>query len=205
MATATRTRQIEYPTSDGKPMAETDLHRKEMMRLLLMLERWFAAEPLVYVSGNLLVYYEEGNPRKHVAPDVFMVRGVRKKDRDYFLCWQEAQFPHVIIEITSKTTRREDTNKKFTLYRDVFKTKEYILFDPYGEYLDPRLQGYRLVRGKYVPITPTDGRLVSQALGLQLEAWDGHLRLIDSTTATPLLTAEEELENLRRIQDNGQR
>ena len=213
MATATRTRRVNYPTSDGKPMAETDLHRKEMMRLLLMLERWFAVEPLIYVSGNLLVYYEEGNSRKHVAPDVFMVRGVAKKDRDYFLCWQEGHFPHVIIEITSKTTRREDMKKKFVLYRDVFKTREYILFDPYGDYLHPRLQGYRLVKGKYVPMAQSAGLLVSSALGLHLRAHEEHLQLINPATGQALLTPMEEaaqlqaeVERLRiRLGQNGDR
>jgi Uma2 family endonuclease len=197
MATAARTRVVEYPTSDGKPMAETDLHRKEMMRLLLMLERWFAADRLIYVSGNLLVYFEEGNPRKHVAPDVFVVRGVPKKDRDYFLCWREGHFPHVIIEVTSKTTRREDMNNKFVLYRDVFKTKEYILFDPYGDYLNPRLQGYRLVKGRYVPMAQSAGLLVSNTLGLHLRAHEEHLQLINPATGEALLTPMEDAERER--------
>ena len=206
MAAATRARRVNYPTSDGKPMAETDWHRKEMIRLLFMLERWFAAEPLVYVSGDLLVYYEEGNPRKHVAPDVFVAFGVPKKDRLYFQTWVERRFPSVVIEVTSKTTRREDLNKKFILYRDVFKTKEYILFDPLGDYLKPRLQCYRLARGQYVPMAKLGDRFVSRALGLHMESGQGHLLLINPATGKPLLTPEEhaeqseaEVERLRQL------
>src|SRR5437764_10284646 len=61
-----------YPTSDGKPMGETDWHRKLMNLLIEMLEDFFASQR-VYVSGNLLLFYEQGNRRRHVSPDVFVV------------------------------------------------------------------------------------------------------------------------------------
>ncbi|HMV50219.1 MAG TPA: hypothetical protein PLD20_07835 [Blastocatellia bacterium] len=62
-------------------MAEADIHAKTMMNLRLALETYFSADPQVYVSGNLLIYYIKGNPAKSVAPDVFVVRGVPKGDR----------------------------------------------------------------------------------------------------------------------------
>src|SRR5207237_2800464 len=67
--------EIEYPTSDGKPMAETEIHGQIMTDSREMLVDWFQHEPMVYVWGNLLVFYEEGNPRKHLSPDVSMVPG----------------------------------------------------------------------------------------------------------------------------------
>ena len=115
MTTASRhraTREIEYPTGDGKPMAETDVHRDDMVDAIQMLKDHFADRLDVYVTGNLLLFYEEGDPRKHVAPDVFVVRGVEKKDRDHYLVWTEGKAPDLVIEITSKTTRREDQKKK---------------------------------------------------------------------------------------------
>lgn len=69
---------VYYPSSDGKPLAETDLHRDEMVRCIETLSAAFADDPHVYVSGNLLLYSEEGNPRRSVSPDVFVVRGVPK-------------------------------------------------------------------------------------------------------------------------------
>ena len=108
MATAPRqraTREIEYPTGDGKPMAETDMHRDDMVDVIETLRHHFADDPNVYVSGNLLLYYEEGNPRKHVSPDVLVAFGVSKKPpRDYYLVWKEGKAPDVVIEITSKST-----------------------------------------------------------------------------------------------------
>src|SRR5262245_45071808 len=125
MATTPRSREVEYPTSDGKPMAETALHARDMIDLIETLRDRFAADPDVYVWGNLLLYYEEGNPRKSVAPDVFFVRGVPKEPpRDYYLLWKEGKGPDVVIEITSKTTRREDQTKKLALYRDVLSVPE---------------------------------------------------------------------------------
>ena len=74
-----RTREIDYPTSDGKPMAETELHLNDQIDLIQTLKDYFEREPMVYVGGNMLVFYEEGNRRKHLTPDVFVVRGVEKK------------------------------------------------------------------------------------------------------------------------------
>src|SRR5207248_3275250 len=92
MATTPRSRvdrEVDYPTSDGRPMGETDLHRQDMVDVIEALKDHFAADPMVYVSGNLLLFYEEGNRWKHVAPDVFVVRGVRKlPPRDHYLLWK---------------------------------------------------------------------------------------------------------------------
>src|SRR5271154_4523138 len=114
-------REIDYPTGDGKPMAETDIHRDDMVDVIQVLKYHFAAHPKVYVSGNLLMFYVEGDRRKHVSPDVFIVWGVQKKDRDNYLVWKEGKTPDLVIEITSKSTRREDRKKKWNLYRDVLE------------------------------------------------------------------------------------
>jgi Uma2 family endonuclease len=184
-------RTVEYPTSDGKPMAETDWHRKVMIALIQGLDYWFADEPRAYVSGNMLVYYVPGDKRRHVSLDVFVVKGVPKKDRDYFLIWEEGKSPSTVIEVTSKSTKQEDLKKKMVLYQDVLKVKEYILFDPLGDYLKPRLQGYRLQKGVFVPIDLVDGRLPSKEIGLRLEAVGTTLRLYDPKTRKWLPTPEE--------------
>ena len=188
------TRPVDYPTSDGKPMAETDLHRQDMVDVIETLQDFFAGDPQVYVTGNLLLFYEEGNRRKHVAPDVFVVRGVPKlPPRDYYLLWKEKKSPEVVIEITSKTTRREDQKKKRTLYREVLRVPEYFQFDPTQDYLKPSLQGHRLVHGDYEPIPMVAGRLPSEILGLHLERDGTSLRLYNPATATRLPTRQEAL------------
>jgi Uma2 family endonuclease len=188
------TRKIEYATSDGKPMAETLWHRIVMMALIQMLDRWFADRREVYVAGNMLVYYVPGNKRKHVSPDVFVVFGVPKKLRGCFLVWEEGKAPTVVIEVTSKTTKQEGLKTKMALYQDVLKVKEYFLFDPLGDYLKPRLQGYWLDKGVLAPIAALEGRLPSNILGLHLEAESTNLRLYDPGSGTWLPTLEERVE-----------
>ena len=196
---------VEYPSGDGKPLAETPVHRDNLLFTIEMLRTWFADEPDVYVSGNMFVYYVEGNPRKHVAPDVFAVRGVARRDRDYYLVWQEGKAPQFIVEMTSRSTRREDMVGKFRLYQDVLKVSEYFLFDPRAEYLDPPLQGYRLHRGRYGSIRPVKGRLPSKVIGLHLEANGPELRLYDLATGQWILTPREAFEQaaagLRQTQE----
>jgi Uma2 family endonuclease len=185
MATAPdrpRARTVRYPTSDGKPMAETEIHRNDMTDLIQTLEDRYAEKPMVCVSGNMLMFYEEGNRRKHVSPDVFVVLDIPKKERENYLIWEEGKAPDTVIEVTSKSTKREDQKKKHDLYRDVLRVREYFLFDPTQDYLKPPLQGFRLVGDEYIRIKPVDGRLPSEVLGLHLERDGKELRLFDPET-----------------------
>src|SRR5438270_9352452 len=110
-----KTAEIEYPESDGKPMAESDLHRDWMMINIQRLQRYYRGRR-VYVSGNLLIYYQQGDPRKSVAPDAFVVKNCAAGRRKTFLIWKEGRTPNFVLETTSDTTRREDARKKKKLY-----------------------------------------------------------------------------------------
>jgi len=188
--------EIEYPTSDGQPMAETTLHRKVMSNVIGGLERRYADVPDVWVGGNLLLYYQRGDPKKSVSPDVLLTRGIAKWDRPIYLLWEEKP-PALIFEITSHSTRRDDTGTKKDLYERL-GVAELVLFDPYGDYLKPRLQGYRLERGRYQPIAPhRDGSLDLRTTGLTVRPEGEHLRLIDTASGEKLLW-DEEIEAARR-------
>jgi len=181
---------VNYPESDGKPMGETDLHRKEMIRQIELLTRHFAGQR-VYVTGDLLVYYEQGNPKKFVVPDVFVVRDLSPGDRRVYKLWVEGKAPHAILEVTSKKTKRQDTVIKPPLYARL-GVPEYFLFDPTQDYLDPPLQGYRLAGTQYEPLAADAQKsLVSAELGLRLQAEHGQLRFYRLDTGARLLTAEE--------------
>jgi hypothetical protein len=191
---------VDYPTSDGRPMAETDLHRDVMLDAIETLKMHFAGQQ-VYVSGNILLFYRPGNKRRHVSPDVLVVRDLEPHIRDNYLLWVEGRSPNVVIEITSRSTRDEDLEDKLEVYQDEIKVAEYFLFDPRSEYLKPRLQGYRLSDGGYVPIAPVDQRLPSKELGLQLEADGNHLRFYDPASDRWLPTPQEaRLEALAALQ-----
>jgi Uma2 family endonuclease len=181
---------VRYPESDGKPMGETDLHIDETTRLRQMLKRFYAGQS-VYVSGNLLMFYEQGNPKKFVVPDVFVAKAVEPADRRFYKLWVEHKPPDVIFEITSRKTKKNDTVTKPELYRQM-RVSEYFLFDPTQDYLDPPLQGHRLVGQQHEPMTAdADGSLVSDVLGLRLSVEGGHLMLSRIATGQRLLTDEQ--------------
>ena len=183
-------RPVYYPETDGRPMAESDEHRDEMVRLITTLRDAFP-RPDVYVSGNLLIYYEEGTPRASVSPDVFVVLGVPGHRRPIYKLWEEGVPPTFVIEVTSPSTRREDQARKRALYARL-GVAEYVMYDPLAEYLRPPLQGYRLVDGDYRAMPQDDGgRLVSDALGLRLALLDGHLVLFDAISGARLLSTSE--------------
>jgi Uma2 family endonuclease len=172
-------------------MAETDDHRNLMLDLIETVKLHRIQDPLYYVSGNLLVYYVPGDRLRHLSPDFFVVRGVPKHNRDYYLTWEEGKGLEVVIELTSRSTRDEDVCDKMWLYRDVLKVYEYFLFDPHNEYLQPQLQGYRLSAGNYVPIEPLDGRLPSEVLEMHLERNGNEVRLHNPATGQWLPTPKE--------------
>ncbi len=196
-----------YPVSDGKPMAETQIHQEAMIELIQGLQDWYAADPLVYVAGNMFLYFVEGNPKRNVSPDVMVVQGVAKTVRDCYMTWQEGgKAPDLVIEVSSKSTHREDLGSKFTLYRDELRVREYILFDPLDDYLEPRLQGFRLDGDEYVAIPRTADRLPSAVLNLHFVAVGKVLRLFDPTTNQMIpnrLEALAESQNQRRRQANA--
>jgi len=181
----------DYPTRDGKPMAESDLHRDLMAELIQTLKWWFRDRPDVYVSGNLIVCYEEGNRRIHVAPDVFVVPGIGNHRRENYLLWQEGRGLDFVIETTSRTTMMEDIETKYNLYVEKLAVREYVMFDPREEYLKPSFQMYRRFGAGFRRVKPTDGRFTSRVLGLELERHGTDLRFRDPATGELLPTETE--------------
>ena len=191
---------IYYPESDGEPMAETAVHRDLMIDTIYGLDTFFNEEPLVHVSGNLLIYYVEGDPSRSVAPDVFLVRGVDKRPRRTYLLWKEGHVPDVVIEFTSKTTWREDVQKKWRLYGQL-GVKEYYLYDPLREYLPEPLMAYRRdAGGEYQPVPVVGGRVKSEVMGLELVDTGETLRLYDPVGQRFLPTVKEERQARQRAE-----
>jgi Uma2 family endonuclease len=184
--------EIYYPESDGEPMAETDLHRDWMIRILDVLQHRYRGQQ-VYISGNLLMYYVEGDPAKSVAPDAFVVKGVDSGRRRVYKIWVEGKAPDVVFETTSNKTQVNDTQKKFQLYAQL-GIPEYFLYDPTADYLEPPLQGYRLGEAGYERLEPdTLGRLPSEELDMFVELQDGELVFRDRSTEQVQSTKAESL------------
>ena len=180
-----------YPSSDGRPLAESDWQLHAILDAVAVLDLHFKDRPDVYVSGDLLIYYEEGQPRKCVAPDVFVVLGAARRRRMIYKLWEEPKAPDFVLEVASENTWRQDEGPKRTLYAQL-GVREYWLFDPREEYFDPPLRGLTLVDGRYrsLPARVEGGRRVfrSEALGLDLRLEDGRLYFRDPATGEDLRT-----------------
>lgn len=187
-----------YPDSDGQPMGETGFHVIALLYVYNALHEYFAGREDIYVAGDMFLYYEKGNPRACKGPDVMFIRGVSgNHERRSFRTWEEGVAPTVIFEMTSSESQTEDQIAKPRVYAEL-GVAEYFVFDPEGEYLEPRLQGFRLTRGRYVPIRPdTEGRLVSQELEMAVVAERYLPRLIELKSGKPILTWVENAADAR--------
>ncbi|MGI9056276.1 MAG: Uma2 family endonuclease [Pyrinomonadaceae bacterium] len=194
--------EIYYPESDGKPMAETDVHRSQMNYLIESLKLFFENQKTAYVSGNIMFYYEEGNPYKSFSPDVMVCFDISPGNRRVYKLWEEKQFPQVIFEISSRATWGEDLNKKWFLYQK-FGVKEYYIFDPEYDYLPEPLIAYRLKKGELRQVKIKNGRIFSEELGLEIVDTGEGLRLYDPQTKEFIRTLEEERELRLKVDEEN--
>lgn len=191
-------RAVEYPESDGKPMAETGLHWRAILDVATPLLSRYADRSDVYVGGDMMMYYIEGNSEVSISPDVFVAFGPsREPVRRVWRTWEEGKLADFVLEVASRKTLGRDEREKRALYQSL-GVAEYWQFDATGEYLSPVLQGRRLnAAGAYdlLPLatTPEGGlRGVCQVLGLHVCADGGRLCLFDPATGEFLLNHLEE-------------
>ncbi|MFL5805023.1 MAG: Uma2 family endonuclease [Roseiflexaceae bacterium] len=199
---------VVYPDSDGKPMAENDPQYRAIVNTRFALEQHYLHESHVYIGADLLIYYEEGDTTKSVAPDVFASLGVPKTARRTYQIWMEGKAPDVVFEFASLGTWRADVSWKRGLYLGI-GVQEYFLFDPTGEFFQPILQGYRLNENPFQPLPPLEVErgvrgLRSDVLGVELWAQPSDmpgipyaLRVYNPATGVWLPTPEEAAEGQR--------
>jgi Uma2 family endonuclease len=188
-----------YPDSDAENVGESDAHVEALLLLREALRGHFSQAPDVYVASDMYWYWEKGNPKACAAPDGLVAKGVvGKHSRRSFREWEEKVRPRVVFEIVSDRTWREDANEKRALYATL-GVPEYFLFDPATLYLQPALQGYRLVGDQYVTIEPDmRGCLTSEELGLRMCLEGTMLRFRDARTGRRVLTRDEQAEQAQR-------
>ena len=200
---------IDYPDSDGLPMAESESQFWPILYVGSALDRYYQARDDVYVVGNLLLYYQEGDPGKSVSPDLMVVLGASKHIRSSYRLWEEPKAPDFVLEIASESTHRIDRGEKRDLYAGM-GVLEYWQYDPVGDYLEPPLLGFRLVEGRYLPISATaqEGGMLalrSEVLGLELHLTPGApvreaLHFYDPVRGEYLRTYREEAQARREAE-----
>ena len=187
---------IEYPDSDGEPMADNDWQFTALTNTASALRVRYQDRPDVYVAGDMLVYYRMNDNQTRVAPDVYVVFGAAGNHRRRsWRTWQEGKPPDFVLEVASPGTWERDAGKKREIYAEMGVT-EYWRFDPTGDCFTPSLVGERLENGQYreIPLSSEDGILrgYSELLGLDLCVLPGlELRLYDPVTGEWLHTHQE--------------
>ena len=135
MTATNRTKEIVYPESDGKRMAENTLQFRWIVIIVIGLETLYRNNPQVFVAGDLLWYPVEGNNRVATAPDAMVIFGRPKGRRGAYLQWKEGDIaPQVVFEVLSPGNRAAEMRDKFNFYQQ-YGVKEYYIYDPDRETL----------------------------------------------------------------------
>jgi Uma2 family endonuclease len=175
----TELEEIESPPGDlesKEPPLESELHLRQLLLLIQMLESLWKDRQDFYAFGNLTIYYSPNKQKTEDfrGPDFFVVLNTERRPRKSWVVWEEdGKYPNVIIELLSPSTANVDRTKKKQIYQDIFRTPDYFWFSP--ETLE--LKGFELIRGEYEEIQPNEqGKLWSQQLQLFLGIYEQKLR-----------------------------
>ena len=187
-------------------MPEGDMQTRRRMELVLALRDWLKEHhPDAWVCSDINIYYQQGNPRVVVAPDVAVAFGVNKaavENNPTYKVWEAGAVPVFALEIASHTTYKRDLREKPSTFADL-GVAEYWRLDPTGgDYLGTPLAGERRRNGRWEPIPITtetannrgvQQRGHSRALGLDLCWAPPKLRLYHPDSDTWLLDHEDQV------------
>ena len=180
-------------------MAETDFHGNLLMNLRMALDIFFARREDVYVTGNIMFYYVEGNPKEVISPDVMVCFGIPKGDRTSYKTWEESDVvPSVVIELSSRGTWRKDFVEKKVLY-EMLGVREYYIFNPLEPKTAPAFTAYRLENGGFSAVKIENNRVKSEVLDLELVVEGRNLRLFNPMTNQFLKTSAELAETVGEL------
>src|SRR5688572_1137274 len=71
------------------PIVASERNGALRAELIERLRQHFSADPDIYIWGDLGIYYRRNDPRRFVAPDVFVVRGVpARPPRRVYKTWK---------------------------------------------------------------------------------------------------------------------
>ena len=188
-----------YPSEDEEPMPAGEFHGVQMHSLFGQFLRHFQVHPHIHVGMDNFIYYREGDLRKVVAPDVYVVLGAARLPlRRSFYTWAEGAVPTVVFEFLSDTTASEDRHEKVGVYLRDMGVQEYFIHQP--DMNRPiEFRGWRRdASGSIVEIESDEaGSLFSESLNLYFrwelqEAWELRLLRPYLPDGTPITTSMEE-------------
>jgi Uma2 family endonuclease len=180
------TSPIEYPDSDGKPMADNTKQARWITVLYGNLCALYRDRADVFVAADLFWYPAEGEPNVRTAPDVLVVFGRPKGDRGSYRQWAEDNIPvHVVFEILSPGNEPPEMADKYTFYTE-HGVEEYYVYDPDEVYLEVYVRNGTALRR----VRPADG-FVSPCLGARFDLSSGPEMVVYYPDGRPFLAFDE--------------
>ncbi len=174
-ATAAAAREpegVEYP--EGNWIAQSVWHGDAVNQATTALKKHFRNRENVLVAMELLVYYERGNNKVCLQPDVQVVLGVQRGNRSSYKVWEEGKVADFVLEVASPSTADKDAKHKAQEYARI-GVREYWRLDPTGSLMATPLEGWEANGGSYHQVQPVasgarSGWLRSRVLGLELRS-----------------------------------
>jgi len=191
--------EIFYAETDESIMPEGITHFLLSVRLTATLLAHFADRRDAKIFGDLMFYYEKGNPGKFVSPDLMICFGMETMPSRVYKLWEEKIVPSVIVELASESTWDKDLTTKFALYERL-GVKEYYIFDVEYKCLREPLMAYHRRDDEFVKVEIAQGRVFSSELGLELVDTGETLRLFNPATGQFLMTTEEMAARLAQLE-----
>lgn len=156
---------IEYPDSDGEPMADNTLQFEWIVTLKGNLDLIFRDVPDIFVAGDHLIYTVEGDPVTRQAPDVYVAFGRPKGHRGSYKVFEEGGiFPQVVFEVWSPNNRQQKMEDKREFYSHYGAEEYYIIYPDFPAHID----GWRRENDRLARI-PDMNNYVSPRLGIRFE------------------------------------
>lgn len=180
--------ELSYPVEEK--LGQGKKHELRFTELMSFLRVLFDGRNDVIVGGDRFIYYEKGNPRKAVAPDAFVIKGFVGEEPDAFKIWETPLDLRFVCEIWSNQNDEAERHRKFGVYQNILKVREYAELTQ-----EERLYVYRLnEEGEYEQVMPNrEGRVWLEELGAELGFEDGLIRVYQNGKKIP--TLKEALKN----------
>jgi Uma2 family endonuclease len=120
--------ELEFPSSDGQPMAENTRQWEAIATLKGNIESFTPAT--AFVAGDHLIYVDPTDPTERQAPDVYVAFGRPRGHRGSYKLWEEGGvFPQVVFEVLGPSNTAAEMREKREFYFG-HGAEEYYEFDP---------------------------------------------------------------------------
>ena len=179
-------------------MGESSLHA-ELIHYLVEVLRWLFHKQTCAIFENLNLYCTEEPKEYPVAPDIAIIKGANYQHLRSWTIDEDGPAPHVVFEIASQETWRNDLREKPYKYARI-GIQEYYIYDaetpPNLKRIGKRLLGWQLSKATGPQELQADeqGRLWSPYLNSFLVPDENYLRLYDRYGQLRLTGMEAETE-----------